>query len=230
MCKRGVLLVTFFVLDWSRPLRCRSAGLMLVIGRLDFVFFWWRQHLICTDQNVSATMITDLICKYKLSFLLEAFMIFNICANNSIKPCKLLQHRACFEHAIIMAIAGNVNKLKRHETPIWFHKTRDLTKVASLSFYFKDKIRNGEAGKCSSQPIKKIRSLTEFTHFHTHFSSGKGVGAAALEGVELPRDFRQPLLVLLGPHQDGTEPDRICNHATWSSIDHRVERIPYFIS
>ena len=44
--KRGVLLVTFFVLDWSRPLRCRSAGLMLVIGRLDFAFFWSKQHLI----------------------------------------------------------------------------------------------------------------------------------------------------------------------------------------
>jgi len=29
---------------------------MLVIGRLDFVFFWWKQHLICTDQNVSATL------------------------------------------------------------------------------------------------------------------------------------------------------------------------------
>jgi len=56
LCKRGVLLVTFFVLDWARPLRCRSAGLMLVIGRLDFVFFWRKQHLICTDQNVSATV------------------------------------------------------------------------------------------------------------------------------------------------------------------------------
>jgi len=40
-------------------LRCRSAGLMLVIGRLDFVFFWWKQHLICTDQNVSATNLAN---------------------------------------------------------------------------------------------------------------------------------------------------------------------------
>jgi len=55
LCKRGVLLVTFFVLDWSRPLCCRSAGLILVVGRLDFIFFWWKQNLICTDQNVSAT-------------------------------------------------------------------------------------------------------------------------------------------------------------------------------
>ena len=63
LCKRGVLLVTFFVLDWSRPLRCRSAGLMLVIGRLDFVFFWWKQHLICTDQNVSATCVRRTLIK-----------------------------------------------------------------------------------------------------------------------------------------------------------------------
>jgi len=55
LCKRDVLLVTFFVLDWSRPLRCRSADFMFVVGRLDFVFFWWKQHLICTDQDVSAT-------------------------------------------------------------------------------------------------------------------------------------------------------------------------------
>ena len=55
--KRGILLVTFFVLDWSRPLRCRSADFMFVVGRLDFVFFWWKQHLICTDQNVSATRV-----------------------------------------------------------------------------------------------------------------------------------------------------------------------------
>ena len=55
LCKRDVLLVTLFVLDWSRPLRCRSADFMFVVGRLDFVFFWWKQHLICTDQNVSAT-------------------------------------------------------------------------------------------------------------------------------------------------------------------------------
>ena len=58
LCIRGVLLVTFFVLDCSWPLCCRSAGLVLVVGRLEFVFFWSKQHLICTDQNVSATPLS----------------------------------------------------------------------------------------------------------------------------------------------------------------------------
>jgi len=41
-------LITAFALLFNR--------FKLVVGRLDFAFFWWKQHLICTDQNVSATI------------------------------------------------------------------------------------------------------------------------------------------------------------------------------
>jgi len=56
--KRGVLFVTFFVLDWSQPLGYVSAFFIFVAWRLGFIFFLLEQHLICADHcNVSATHV-----------------------------------------------------------------------------------------------------------------------------------------------------------------------------
>jgi len=56
----------------------------------------------------------------------------------------------------------------------------------------------------------------------TAFLLGRVAGSAALGGLEMPRGFHQPLTALRAPHQDGSKPDRRCNHATWSFADLRV--------
>jgi len=54
-------------------------------------------------------------------------------------------------------------------------------------------------------------------HFNIRFYSGDVVGAAALGWPEIPHGFQKFQIVLLAPHQDGTNPRY--NHTTWSLVD-----------
>jgi len=60
------------VLDWSQPLNCVLACLILVAVCLDFAFFWWKQHLICTDHNVSATPYIKYFYARKLHWFFDS--------------------------------------------------------------------------------------------------------------------------------------------------------------
>jgi len=55
-----------------------------------------------------------------------------------------------------------------------------------------------------------------FIHFRTRFSSRKGREGRAVEGLEIPHSFQQPLIILLPPYQGGAKPGRRCNYAPWS--------------
>jgi len=56
-------------------------------------------------------------------------------------------------------------------------------------------------------------------HFIPDFPLGTVTVAAALEGIEIPHSFQQPVIVLLVPFQDLAKQGRRCNHAIWSLDD-----------
>ena len=58
--KRVILFVTFFVLDWLQYFCCLWPCLGLSLDTRVLFSFYEKQHLICTDQNVSATSLTSM--------------------------------------------------------------------------------------------------------------------------------------------------------------------------
>ena len=47
-----------------------------------------------------------------------------------------------------------------------------------------------------------------------NFPLERVVGAAALRRLEIPHGQQQYLILLLAPHQDGTEKGQSCSHST----------------